>query len=92
MNILSFFDGILDFWTTNSTSILSVLVVVHLITEYFHYAWEFFTGRKENNLIKDILHYRKKSTKTTRLICLQCDVAVLREDIDLIKKKLEIED
>lgn len=75
--------SIIDFWTANSASILSILVVAHLITEYFHYAWEFFTGRKEKNILSDILNHRQKSTKTAKL----CDI---QTDINLIKKHLGV--
>jgi len=77
--------SIIEFWTTNSASILSILVVVHLITEYFHYAWEFFTGRKEKHILSDILNHRQMSTKTAKL----CNI---QSDITLIKKHLGIEE
>jgi len=63
--------------------VVSVLVIVHLISEYAHYIWEFISGQRETNILKDILHHRKCSTKTKRLIAIQTDIA-------LIKDKLEI--
>lgn len=75
--------SIIDFWTANSASILSILVVVHLVTEYFHYAWEFFSGRKEKNKLDDILKHRRRSTKTAKL----CDI---QTDINSIKKHLGV--
>lgn len=75
--------SIIDFWTANSASILSILVVVHLVTEYFHYAWEFFSGRKEKNILSDIQNHRQQSTKTAKLNKIQID-------IDIIKKRLGV--
>ena len=63
--------------------IVSFLVVFHLITEYFHYFWEWYTGRKEKNILEDIQNHRKQSTKTERLEKIQAD-------LDLIKERLGI--
>jgi len=68
-----------EYWN----AILSVLVVVHLISEYWHYAWEFFSGRREGKILEDIHNHRMMSTKTKRLKKLQ-------SDIDLIKERLQI--
>jgi hypothetical protein len=65
--------------------ILSCLVIIHLISEYGHYAWEFISGRREAKILEDIQNHRKMSTKTQKLKKLQ-------RDLDLIKKKLEIDD
>ncbi len=35
-------------------AILSILVIIHLISEYGHYIWEFVSGRRESNILKDI--------------------------------------
>ena len=64
-------------------AILSCLVIIHLISEYGHYAWEFFSGRKDTKLLEDIHNYRKMSTKTQKLKQIQVD-------INLIKKRLNI--
>ncbi len=64
-------------------AILSILVIIHLISEYGHYAWEFVSGRREANILKDILAHRKMSTKTQRLEQIQ-------KDLDLIKENLLI--
>lgn len=74
------------------SSILSVLVIVHLISEYWHYAWEYFSGRREANILKDIQKYRKQSTKTARIIHIQIAVDALLEDINQIKKELNIKE
>ena len=66
-------------------AILSCLVIIHLISEYGHYAWEFISGQKEAKILEDILTHRKLSTKTQRLKQLQ-------KDVDCIKKCLEIKD
>lgn len=65
--------------------VVSILVIIHLISEYGHYIWEFISGQRETNILKDIQVHRKKSTKTRRLIAIQTDIA-------LIKDKLEIHD
>lgn len=64
--------------------ILSILVIFHLGSEYIHYVIEYFTGRREKNVLADILKHRKRSKKTEKLTRIQ-------EDLDLIKKKLGIE-
>ena len=66
-------------------ALLSLLVIVHLVSEYWHYAWEYWSGRKKANILKDIQKYRKKSTKTKKLKQIQ-------DDLNLIKKKLLIEE
>jgi len=63
--------------------ILSILVVIHLCTEYIHYAFEYICGKREGSILKDILSHRKASTKTEKLEQIQTD-------IDLIKEKLGI--
>ncbi len=65
--------------------ILSIMVVFHLISEYVHYILEFGFSRKETGILNDILKHRKKSSKTEKLILIQ-------NDLDLIKKRLKIED
>lgn len=62
---------------------LSLLVIIHLISEYGHYAWEFISGRRKTNILKDIQKHRKKSTKTHKLKNIQ-------KDLNLIKEKLDI--
>ena len=64
-------------------AILSILVIVHLISEYGHYAWEFVSGRKNEKILEDIHNHRKNSTKTKRLQTIQ-------DDLDLIKKRLQL--
>ena len=66
-------------------AILSILVIIHLISEYGHYAWEFISGRKEAKILEDIQNHRKLSTKTKRLRQIQ-------KDLDLIKKRLVIKE
>ncbi len=66
-------------------AILSCLVIIHLVSEYWHYAWEYFSGRKESNILKDIQTHRMKSTKTQKLEQLQ-------KDVNCIKKCLNIKD
>ena len=47
--------------------ILSILVIVHLCTEYIHYILEYRWGKNDKNILEDIHKHRKKSTKTERL-------------------------
>jgi hypothetical protein len=80
---MEFIDSIISwrYWD----AILSMLVIIHLISEYGHYAWEFISGRKEAEILEDIQNHRKLSTKTQKLKQLQ-------KDIDLIKKELLIKE
>ena len=61
--------------------ILSMLVIIHLVTEYVHYTFEFISGKREKGLLLDIQRHRVRSKKTEMLIKIQ-------EDLDLIKKEL----
>jgi hypothetical protein len=70
-----------EYWN----AILSVLVIVHLVSEYWHYAWEYLTGRKEAKILNDIQSYRKLSTKTKKLKQIQ-------RDLNIIKKHMGIRD
>ena len=47
--------------------ILSILVILHLCTEYVHYILEYRWGKKDKNILEDIHKHRRKSTKTERL-------------------------
>ena len=64
-------------------TILSCLVIFHLVTEYVHYFYEYASGRREKNILVDIQRHRMRSNKTEMLKKMQ-------RDLDLIKKKLEI--
>lgn len=64
-------------------AILSILVIVHLISEYGHYIWEFVSGRRESNILKDIQIHRKKSTKTYRLACIQTDLHLIKQELKI---------
>ena len=70
--------------------ILSMLVVFHLGSEYVHYAIEYFTGKREKNVLTDIQRYRQRSKKTQMLEQLQKDVTANTKSLDAIKKKLGI--
>ena len=43
--------------------VLSILVIIHLISEYGHYIWEFVSGQRETNILKDIQVHRKSPQK-----------------------------
>lgn len=66
-------------------AILSCLVIIHLISEYGHYAWEFVSGRRDAKILEDIHNHRKSSTKTKKLKQIQ-------KDLNLIKEKLLIKE
>ena len=63
--------------------VLSILVMIHLVTEYAHYLYEYFSGKKGTNILEDIQKHRKHSIKTKLLLQIQ-------RDLDAIKKQLEI--
>ena len=65
--------------------ILSVLVIIHLCSEYIHYFLEWFSSKKEKSVLLDIQNHRKASNKTELLVNMQTD-------INLIKEKLGITD
>lgn len=65
--------------------VLSMLVILHLVTEYIHYTLEYFWGKRDEKVLSEIQEYRSKSTKTEKLIAIQ-------EDLKLIKAKLKIEE
>jgi len=65
--------------------VLSMLVILHLVTEYIHYVLEYFSGKRDEKILSEIQYHRSKSTKTEKLIMIQ-------KDIDLIKAKLKIEE
>lgn len=71
-------------------AILSILVIVHLLSEYSHYIWEFISGRREANILNEIHNHRKSSTKTRRLIHLQVNQDLIMEDLERIKSRLNI--
>ncbi len=81
--MMEFIDSIVKWYYWDA--ILSILVIIHLVSEYAHYTWEFVSGQREVKMLEDIHNHRKISTKTKRLKKLQTD-------IDLIKEKLEIND
>ena len=69
----------------NWAVISTVLVGVHLVTEYFHYIIEFLWGRKDKEILTDILKHRKSSRKSEMLV-------EIVKDLKRIKKHLGIEE
>lgn len=67
-------------WAVISTA----MVAVHLVTEYAHYIIEFLWGKKDKDILKDILEHRKSSRKSEMLV-------EIVKDLRLIKKRLGIE-
>lgn len=68
----------------NSGDLAAIMVGFHLFTEYIHYTLEFLWGRKDKNILKDILKHRKASRKSDMLV-------EIVTDLRLIKKHLGIE-
>lgn len=68
----------------NSGDLAAIMVGIHLITEYAHYTLEFLWGRKDKDVLKDILKYRKSSRKSEMLV-------EIVKDLRLIKNRLGIE-
>ena len=66
-------------WAVLST----VMVAVHLVTEYAHYIIEFCWGKKDKDILKDILQHRKSSRKSEMLV-------EIVQDLRLIKTHLGI--
>ena len=54
-------------WKTIWEIILCVLVTFHLISEYFHYIWEFLSGRKNNKLLEAIHNHHHECTNDVKL-------------------------
>ena len=75
------FGALLMNWAVLST----VMVAVHLVTEYAHYIIEFCWGKKDKDILKDILQHRKSSRKSEMLV-------EIVKDLRRIKKHLGIEE
>ena len=69
----------------NWAVISTVMVAVHLVTEYAHYIIEFLWGKKDKEILKDILNHRKSSRKSEMLV-------EIVKDLRQIKKHLGIEE
>ena len=78
------FDAIIGwkYWD----AVLSFLVIIHLISEYSHYIWEFISGRKKANILEDIQNHRMKSTKTARLMDIQRDMKMIKKELGISDK------
>lgn len=63
--------------------VLSILVCFHLATEYVHYFLEWYSGRREKNILEDIQTHRKKSKKTELLETIQTDLALIKERLQI---------
>ena len=60
----------------------SCLVGFHLIAEFAHYGWEFYCGKKEKNVLDDILSHRKASQKTEMLADIQNELLNVHRHLD----------
>lgn len=61
----------------------TVMVGVHLITEYFHYGIEFLWGKKDKEILKDILKHRKSSRKSEMLVEIVKDLRQIKEHLGI---------
>jgi hypothetical protein len=68
-------------WAVISTA----MVAIHLVTEYAHYIIEFLWGKKDKEILKDILKHRKSSRKSEMLV-------EIVKDLRQIKKHLGIKE
>lgn len=63
------------------------MVAVHLITEYFHYALEFLWGKKDKEVLKDILAHRKISRKSEMLVEIVKDLRLIKQHLGIKEDK-----
>jgi len=71
----------------NWAVISAVMVAVHLATEYIHYIIEFLWGRKDKQILTDILKHRKSSRKSEMLVELVKDVRLIKEHLGIGSKE-----
>ena len=71
----------------NSGDLAAIMVSVHLVTEYFHYILEFLWGRKDKNILKDILKHRKSSRKSEMLVEIVTDLRLIKTHLGIGAKK-----
>ncbi|MHA1469718.1 MAG: hypothetical protein ACTSSP_04060 [Candidatus Asgardarchaeia archaeon] len=65
--------------------VLSILVIVHLASEYVHYALEYFWGKKESRVLLDIQRHRQASQKTEMLTKMQVDINSILEKLEKLE-------
>lgn len=66
-------------WAVLST----VMVAVHLVTEYAHYIIEYLWGKKDKEVLKDILKHRKSSRKSEMLVEIVKDLRLIKEHLGI---------
>jgi len=71
----------------NSGDLAAIMVAFHLITEYIHYILEFVWGRKDKNILKDILKHRKSSRKSEMLVEIVTDLRLIKEHLGITEEK-----
>jgi len=76
----------------NWAVISTVLVAVHLVTEYAHYIIEFLWGRKDKNILKDILDHRKSSRKSEMLVEIVKDLRLIKEHLGIEREEIKMGD
>lgn len=67
----------------NSGDLAAIMVGFHLVTEYVHYILEFLWGRKDKNILKDILKHRKSSRKSEMLVEIVTDLRLIKEHLGI---------
>lgn len=71
----------------NWAVISTVLVGIHLVTEYVHYIVEFLWGRKDKQILTDILKHRKSSRKSEMLVEIVKDLKRIKEHLGIEEKE-----
>lgn len=67
----------------------SILVGVHLITEYGNYIYNFFSNQTEKEILRDILSHRRQSKKTVLLKSILSDLEEIKEKLGIEEKEEE---
>lgn len=73
----------------NWAIISTVMVAVHLVTEYAHYIIEFLWGKKDKEILKDILNHRKSSRKSEMLVEIVKDLRQIKEHLGIKEVKCQ---
>ena len=76
----------------NWAIISTVMVTVHLVTEYAHYIIEFLWGKKDKEILKDILNHRKSSRKSEMLVEIVKDLRQIKKHLGIEKEEIKMGD
>jgi len=67
----------------NWAVISTIMVTVHLVTEYAHYIIEYLWGKKDKEVLTDILKHRKSSRKSEMLVQIVKDLRQIKEHLGI---------